>query len=241
MARDENLWLSFRGVRSDAAGARVLRLPAPPAAAARGAKVVVPGRDGALWQADGGSEGLELKARLKLNAGSDRESVAAWLSGAGPLVLSFRPTRYYRARIVREVEFRRDDFGPGSWTVEVTFDCQPFQYLLDEAAVELAAPGVFPGQGTAAARPAITVYGSGEITLMVNDCTVLLTDVADAITVDCELMMGLKDGANQSPKITLLGGGDDGWPELQPGGESNAVSWTGGATRVSIQPRWRWR
>ena len=55
MAREANVWLSFRGVDSEAAGTRGVKLPAPPAAAPRGALVEIPGRDGALWQA--GREG----------------------------------------------------------------------------------------------------------------------------------------------------------------------------------------
>ena len=241
MAREENLWLSYAGVRSEAAGVRVLRLPAPPAAAPRGALVEIPGRDGALWQSDGGSATVELKALMRLNAGVSREDVASWLSGEGRLILSDCPGRCWRARIIKAVSFQRDGYGPGSWSAEATFTCQPFQYLVEEAPLEFADAAVFPGRGTVYSQPAITVYGSGEISLMVNDATVLLTDVEDSITVDCEIMMGLKDGANCSGKLTLLGGGDDEWPRLLPAGGTNRINWTGSVSRVAVQPRWRWR
>lgn len=241
MAREDNLWLSFAGVRSEAAGVRVLRLPAPPAAAPRGALVEIPGRDGALWQADGGSATVEFKALMKLNAGTTREAVAAWLAGEGRLILSDCPERYYRARILREVAFHRDAYEPGSWSAEAAFTCEPFQYLAGEPALEFEDAAVFPGQGTVFSRPAITVYGSGEINLMVNGATVLLTDVEEPITVDCEIMMGLVNGANASGKLTLLGGADDEWPRLLPEGGTNLISWTGDVSRAVVQPRWRWR
>ena len=92
------------------------------------------------------------------------------------------------------------------------------------------------------ANRAVPPLGSrGEITLMVNDCAAVLSGVEDHITLDCEAMMGLKDGANVSGQVTLLGGGEDEWPRLKAEGETNAVSWTGSVSRVEIQPRWRWR
>ena len=243
MAREDRLWLSFRGTRSEAMGVRVLKLPALPAAAPRGKLAEIAGRDGALWRDDGGSETVALEALMRLGPGATREAVAAWLSGAGDLVLGDSPEFRCRARVLEAVTFARDRFGPGSLTAEVCFTCQPFRCLADEAPLPaITEAAVFPGRGTEKARPEITVHGDGDINLMVNDVTALLEDVDDHITLDCEAMMAFKDGVNASGKVTLLGGDDgDEWPTLRPEGGENRINWTGNVTKVEVQPHWRWR
>ena len=246
MAREDHLWLSFRGVTSTTAGAQVLRLTEPDAAAPKGALVDIPGRDGALWLPDGGSESVEVEALLKLDPDSGRAAAATWLCGSGDLVLSGSPLYRWKAFVAEGVRFVRDSLGPGSLTAEVRFVCGPFRYLAEETALTFTEGAVFDGAGEVPSRPEITVYGSGDINLMVNDCTVLLEDVDEQITLDCEAMMAFRDGVNASGQVTLLSDDyDDDWPSLKPAGQSNGVSWTvdGGAavTRVVVQPNWRFR
>ena len=251
MARENGLWIAFKGMTSAEAGTRVLRVREPEAAAPRGELAEIPGHDGALWLADGGSGSVEASALLLLNAGTGRTAVAEWLSGAGRLVLGDSPDYCWRARVVDGVRFRRDEYGPGSLTAEVTFTCFPFRFQVDEAALEFVEAAVFDGQGSVATRPAITVYGNGDINLMVNDSTVLLEDVDGYITLDCEAMMAFKDGVNVSSQVTLLSDvSDDEWPKLMPAGQYNEINWTDDAgdggghsnvTRVVVQPNWRYR
>lgn len=251
MGRENGLWISFRGVTSEDAGARVLRVDEPAGASPRGGALDIPGRDGSLWLEDGGSGTVEAAVRLRLLPGTDRTAVAEWLSGAGDLVLGDSPAYRWQARVAGGVRFRRDEYGPGSVTAEATFTCFPFRFLVDEAALEFTQAAVFDGQGSVASRPVITVYGSGDINLMVNDCTVLLEDVDDHITLDCEAMMAFKDGENVSSQVTLLSDvTDDEWPKLNPEGQVNAVNWSddegdgdtaANVTRVVIRPRWRFR
>lgn len=246
MAREENLWLSFRGVTTAEAGVRLLRVTEPDAAAPKGESVDIPGRDGALWLPAGGSEPVEAAALLLLNPGTDRAAVAAWLNGYGDLVLGSDPAYRWKARVAGGVRFERDGYAPGSVTAEVGFSCFPFRYLVAEQPLELTAAAVFDGAGQVPSRPEVTVYGAGDVNLMINGCTVLLEDVDGHITLDCEAMMAFRDGENASGSVTLLSDDfEDEWPSLNPAGQANAVSWSadggGAVSRVVVRPNWRFR
>lgn len=82
--------------------------------------------------------------------------------------------------------------------------------------------------GSVFSEPVITVYGSGEITLMVGMIIVEL----DGITLDTPLMEAYKGATGMNGCMS----GD--FPTLLPG--KNAISWTGNVTKVVIQPNWRY-
>ena len=242
--RIKNTWISFRGVHSYHMGVRVAALPEIPVAEARGQAVDVPGRDGSLWLADDSFAEVSLTVVLEIGPDAEPSAVANWLSGAGPLILSTFPDHYYTARVQKGYSLVPGRYAGGRWRFEVEFTCQPFRRLVDEEPLpDFTEAAVFPGQGTVKALPEITVYGSGEISLMINGVTLLLDDVDGSITIDCEAMMAFADGANASSQVTLMGSDDDGdeWPSLLPEGGENLINWSGTVTKVVVQPRWRWR
>lgn len=239
MARSDALWFSFAGVESPDMGVRVTRLTDIPVAEARGRAVEIPGRDGTLWLDDGAFRDITIRIDIELGRDAEPEAVAAWLTGRGDLILSTLEEYRYEARIVKGFELKRGVYARGLYRATVEFACKPFRYLAGRPLMRpITAPGSFAGQGTWPARPVITVYGSGDINLLVNDATVLLDDVDGHITLDCDAMMAFRDGVNVSPQATILSD-DDGWPRLNPG--RNRISWTGSVARVVIQPNWRWR
>ena len=239
MSRTNALWIAFAGRRSDDMGVRVAALPDVPVAAARGTAVAVPGRDGSLWLPEEAFDDIALKVPLELLPGADAGAISAWLTGEGELITSDAPARCFRARVTRGFEWKRGAYASGRLRAEVEFTCQPFRYEPGNPAMaRMAAPCTFEGRGNWSARPVITVYGTGDIDLMVNGASVLLDGVEDSITLDCEAMMAFRDGVNRSPKVTLMSEGDE-WPRLNPG--TNAVNWSGAVEGVEIRPNWRWR
>ena len=239
MARSEANWISFAGVESGDVGARVTRLPDIPTAAARGQAVEIPGRDGALWLSDDAFREVALTVELELGTDADEGRASAWLTGEGELILSDRDDWCWRARVSREVEWKRGVYAGGVRRGAVTFACQPFRYQAGSPAMApITQPKVFSGRGNWPAKPVITVYGAGDIHLMINDATVLLTGVEDSITLDCEAMMAFRGGENASGRVTMLSE-DDRWPALSPG--KNRISWTGDVEKVVLRPNWRMR
>ena len=85
--------------------------------------------------------------------------------------------------------------------------------------------------GSVYSEPTITVYGSGEITLMVGTQIVELTDIEDSITLNTSLMEAYKGDLGMNSCMS----GE--FPVLKPG--ANAISWSGNVTKVEVQPNWR--
>lgn len=256
MARQNALWISFDGQTSSDLGVRVAEITGIPAAEARGKAVEIPGRDGTLWLSDGAYKDIAIKIDVEVGA-SHLEAAAAWLSGAGALILSVLPEHFYAARVTKGIDLKRGIYAGGVYRGTVEFTCAPFRYLVNEEELTFTTPTTgIRGQGTWTARPVITVYGQGHINLMVNRASVLLSDVDDHITLDCDAMMAFKDGVNMSPGVTIMenSDGEELWPELSP--DLNQISWSTAAAdtgassaeaaassvaRVVVQPNWRWR
>lgn len=255
MGRSNSLWFSFKGTTSAAMGLRVTRLPDVQIAEARGKSVEIPGRDGDLWLPDHSYKSVILRIEFEIGSGNsvDVNAVNAWLTGYGNLVLSSFPAHYWKGRVIRGFDLVSGVYLSGNYRTTVEFRCEPCRYMLNEPVKTLTEVEVFTGDGTTTARPIITVYGSGNINLMVNRASVLLVGVDGYITLDCDAMMAFKGEENKSPSVTIMSE-DDGWPTLVPGvneinwsvtaedtGSTDAEVQTSEVTSVVVQPNWRWR
>lgn len=239
MPRRDSLWFSFAGVRSDTMGVHVQRLPDIQISEERVSMVDIPGRDGSLWLSDRSYKDITMRADIEIGRNANVNAITAWLRGAGKLIISSMPDYYWQARVTKGFSLAAGIFAHGYYRTTIEFTAHPFRYEVGDPELEpFTEPGTFDGAGTMAARPNITIYGSGSITLIINDATVLVDDVDDHITLDCDAMMALKDGANVSPQVTIMSD-DDSWPELVPG--LNIIQWDGTVTQIVIRPRWRWR
>lgn len=120
---------------------------------------------------------------------------------------------------------------------DVTFHCKPQRYLISgEFPTTLTKPMTLYGYDGFVAKPIITVYGSGAGTLIIGDTTVEIKDMADQLTLDCDLQTAYRqvgDGAPENMNGSIYA---PNFPEL--GKRENPISWTGGVTKVDIIPRW---
>ncbi|EDN8187268.1 hypothetical protein GSY37_04550 [Listeria monocytogenes] len=82
--------------------------------------------------------------------------------------------------------------------------------------------------------PTIQIFGSGNITLYINNRAIILDNITDSITLDCEMMSsytninGVLVSANSKVRNTL--------PTLMPG--ENEIAWIGNVSKIEISPRW---
>ena len=114
----------------------------------------------------------------------------------------------------------------------VNFRCKPFWYLSGVEPITLtSSTSIISNPGSVYSEPVITVYGSGEITLMVGTTIVELSDVSGSITIDSSLMEAYSGDVSMNACMS----GD--FLRLQPG--QNAISWSGDVTRIVVQPNWR--
>lgn len=135
--------------------------------------------------------------------------------------------------IANQIEFSKILCNHENRTFTVSFRCKPFWYQENVPEITLTTSGTFvTNPGNVYAEPVITVYGAGEITLMVGMTIVELDSNTDSITLDTPLMEAYNGVTSMNGCIS----GD--FPTLTPG--ANAVSWTGNVTKVVIQPNWRY-
>ena len=134
---------------------------------------------------------------------------------------------------MNQISFEKILRGNPHRSFAVNFRCKPFWYQENVPEITLTTSGTFvTNPGSVYSQPVITVYGSGEITLMVGMTIVELDGITDSITLDTPLMEAYQGVNSMNSNMS----GD--FPTLAPG--ANAVSWTGNVTKVVIQPNWRY-
>ena len=95
-----------------------------------------------------------------------------------------------------------------------------------------ASTSTIDNPGSVYSEPVITVYGTGDITLMVGTVIVELEGISGSITLDSELQEAYSGTTSMNSAMS----GE--FPILKPG--MNAISWTGEVTKVEVKPNWRY-
>ena len=226
-------WFEWNGVRSTDLGIRVTELPPITLPAERVSFVNVPGRAGSLTVLENEDvyDDLLLTATCVVQNTEQLDEIAAYLKGSGKVSFANREEGYYFARIVNQIPFEKILRGNPHRQFAVTFRCKPFFYLDDSPTYTLTKMTFLTNPGAVRAEPVITVYGSGDITLMVGMTIVELTGVNGSITLDTPRMEAYCGNVSANMKVS----GE--YPMLGTG--ATAVSWAGTVSKVTVQPNWR--
>ena len=175
---------------------------------------------------------LILTAQCMISDPSNIHTIASYLKESGKVAFANRPGGFYFARIVNQIPFEKILRGNPHRSFAVNFRCQPFWYQ-ENVPVQTytETPFILNNPGSIYSEPVITVYGSGDLTLMIGAQIVELFGVSESITLDTPLMEAYKGemGINHSM--------DGEFPILKPG--ANAISWVGDVTKIEIRPNWR--
>ena len=226
-------WFEWNGVRCTQYGIHVLEQPSITIPSERVTFTDVPGRSGSLTQLEGDDvyDDMVLTANCLIDVPSRIPEIAAWLRGSGTVTFANRRGGFYHARVVNQLPFEKILRGNPHRSFAINFRCKPFWYLSDVEPITLTTSGTFiTNPGSVASEPIITVYGYGEITLMVG-MTITELEITDKITLDTPLMEAYSGSISMNDCMS----GD--FPSLLPG--KNAVSWSGNVSKVEIQPNWR--
>ena len=90
---------------------------------------------------------------------------------------------------------------------------------------------MFINPGSIASEPVLTVYGSGDITLMIGSQMIELKGIEGSITLNTELQEAYSGTSSMNSAV------DGEFPTLPPG--AVPYSWEGNVSRIEIQPNWR--
>ena len=100
---------------------------------------------------------------------------------------------------------------------------------------------MYTNPGTVYSQPLIIIEGRGSGNLEIGSNTLLVDDITAGVPlyVDCAALVAYTGGSGADDPMLLATQYITGeWPKLQPG--IDFVNFTGGITRVTIHPRWRW-
>ena len=225
----------WNGVDCRTKGIHVSELPPITIPLERSKQTNVPGRPGSLTQLEGDDvyDDMILTATCFIADPAQIPAIAAWLKGSGTVTFANRTGGYYNARIANQIPFEKVLRGNPHCSFAVNFRCYPFWYQENVSDVTITTSGdTITNPGSVYSEPLITVYGSGNITLMVGTTIVELTNVSSSIVLDCALKEAYKGTTLMNDHMS----GD--FPVLKPG--LNAVSWSGNVTRIVIKPNWRY-
>ena len=174
-----NDWFEWNGVRCTDYGIYVTEQPPPTIPEERVTFTNIPGRSGALTTLEGDYiyEDMVLTATCVVSDPERIPEIAGWLRGSGTVTFANRDGGFYYARVTNQIPFDKILRGNPHRTFAVNFRCKPFFYAKNPEAISLTTSGTFiTNPGTVPAEPIITVYGSGEITLMVGSTIQGLAD-----------------------------------------------------------------
>lgn len=179
----------------------------------------------------------ELRARAR--------DIAAWLAQDDfcRLIMDDEPDKYYLAKVTSALDLQ------SLWqsgTVDVSFDCQPFAYSVEEQSVSLpAAGGIITNPGTRAvdfksphgSKFLITIANHGaNVSLTMGGAVLSYSGSASGVLVfdNVEMTVTL-GGANV---FNALGGSIDTFFKMEPGANNLQVTGASGTVIVQYIPMW---
>lgn len=229
----EPWYFIFNGVDSRAMGVHVIKYPPIIRPAERLKYVTIPGRAGDLTQSEGENifDAYTRAMEVSNARGFSLDAVRKWLRGRGTMIIGNEPQYAYQVDLGAQCQY--DKIIRGIWGGPLQMRTQPFKTLAaPEGPIAVSASGAsIYNPGDAAAKPLITITGTGDAALTVGGKTLQLFGLQTGWAVDYDLQWILD--ANGDPMWNAAAGEFG----ALPAGEST-ISWTGGITSLSVLPRW---
>ncbi|MDY5133839.1 hypothetical protein [Actinotignum urinale] len=111
---------------------------------------------------------------------------------------------------------------------EAELCCQPFTYLdTGLKQLTLSGSGTIINPGLLASDPVITVFGTGDLELKINDTVLLVSALSGQLTIDTARLTTHVAGKTQTDGISGL------FPQLSPG--TNHIELGTGISRIEVQ------
>lgn len=218
-------------------GIIISKRPNLPSPKRRLSYIDIPGRDSSLIYDERTYENITIGVECKIKDGNllnKIDEIKAWLflAGESDLIFSFQDDKKYRGQVVNSIDF--------SQTIKIfsefiiVFNCRPFKYRVQNNIFTIEESGSsIINPGSIKSEPVISVYGKGNIELIINETKINLMNINDKIILNSVIQDSYNDlGENLNNKVK----GE--FIILTPG--SNKFEWTGNVSKIEILPNWRW-
>lgn len=227
-------YIIFNGKCSDEIdGLIISELPTISRPKMRTENIVIDGRDGDIVEELGYSSYTK-ELLIGLNTKADIDEVMNFFTGKGKVIFSNEPDKVYDVIADDKVDYKRlVKFKKAT----VKFHVQPYKYLVDEA------PFVFnitnqtevkvSNVGYVPSKPVITLYGEGDVQLLINGISVFSVNIDDEyVVIDSLEQEAYKGLILKNRQMTGQ------FPTLKSG--VNTISWVGNVTKIKVEPKSRW-
>ena len=227
-------YIIFNGKCSDEIDCLIIsELPTISRPKMRTENIVIDGRDGDIVEELGYSSYTK-ELLIGLNTKADIDEVMNFFTGKGKVIFSNEPDKVYDVIADDKVDYKRlVKFKKAT----VKFHVQPYKYLVDEA------PFVFnitnqtevkvSNVGYVPSKPVITLYGEGDVQLLINGISVFLVNIDDEyVVIDSLEQEAYKGLILKNRQMTGQ------FPILKSG--VNTISWVGNVTKIKVEPKSRW-
>lgn len=229
-------YFTFNGISSEDMGLKLISLPPPSRAESFTETIQIPGRPEPLIKTRDEFQNFEIEIECVVADISKVRNIFAWLRGKGKLIYSDEPDKYYTVVSNRLIEAERISDEIRSFTM--AFDCLPFAYSVSNEPVVLTEPGYITVCGTYPCAPQWTIYGNGDIKLIVNSSEdpLIIKDVEGYIIVDAASLMAYKWAG--TAKRVLTNKTQNKFPMLAVG--VNSAAWLGNVSKIECIKNERW-
>lgn len=187
-----------------------------------------------------GYSAYDKPVKIALAGNYDVDEVIKYFDSEGVVIFSNEPTKYYRFEIFEQIDLERLlRFKTG----EILFHVQPFKFstleqeLVFTISSNPATVSVF-NSGNKESKPTITITGSGNVTVALNNRNILalaLGDTSQTIIIDLEKMNAY--GLDGTLLNRLVTGDYDKINFIQG---NNNLTVTGSVTSVKVDKYSRW-
>ncbi|NRY61517.1 distal tail protein Dit [Clostridium beijerinckii] len=219
-------------------GILISKRPSIPSPKRRINTINIPGRDSNLIFDEKTYEDITLSVECSVkddqNLANKIDDIKAWLfeTGQSDLIFSFQDDRKYIAQVVNSIDFKQTCKYFSEFPI--VFNCRPFKYVVENTMVNIIQTGTkLSSVGTIESEPIITIYGSGDIVLKVNDQEVSLKGITEKAILNSVIQDCYDDNGNN-----LNGKMSGEFLRLKLG--ENIIEWSGNVTKIELLPNWRW-
>lgn len=161
------------------------------------------------------------------------DTISNWLNGSGKIIFSNESDRYYEGIILNQIDYEK---AIRFRTASIDIKVQPYKYDIRENRLVKTESFIVYNMSKVDQLPVITIVGSGQIHLLLNDNEICQINIEDRITLDSEKQEAYKDNVN-----TLMNRNMYGDFIKIPYGKSK-ISWygTGTVQQMELSYRRRW-
>lgn len=225
----------YKGIDSrDVTGLIVTSLPPVVRPKMRSRIDTIDGRDGSTVT-ELGFEAYTKPLKIGLTRNYDIDNIVYWLQGDGDIQFSNEPDKYYRVKVLDQVDFEK---LLRFRTATINFYTQPFKYSATERTRTIATTGLtsfeIRNAGNYFSKPTMTITGTGTINISVNGLQkcVLNLGTNESITLDADKQEAYFGADLKNRKMQGQ------FPTLEVG--KNVISWTGTVSQIEITHYSRW-